>query len=36
MQSQVSIPITTNTPPWSIEEQAACYVVLDAGGQALG
>jgi hypothetical protein len=22
-------------PPWSIEEQSACYVVRDANGQAL-
>jgi hypothetical protein len=22
-------------PPWSIEEQAACFVVRDANGQAL-
>ena len=22
-------------PPWSVEEQAACYVVRDHGGQAL-
>jgi hypothetical protein len=23
-------------PPWSIEQQAACFVVRDANGQALG
>jgi hypothetical protein len=23
-------------PPWSVEEQAACFVVRDASGQALG
>ena len=23
-------------PPWSIEEQAACFTVRDASGQALG
>jgi hypothetical protein len=22
-------------PPWSVEEQAACFVVRDRGGQAL-
>jgi hypothetical protein len=23
------------TPPWSVEEQAACFIVRDANGQAL-
>jgi hypothetical protein len=23
-------------PPWSVEEQAACFVVRDASGQKLG
>jgi hypothetical protein len=23
------------TPPWSVEEQSACFVVRDNGGQAL-
>jgi len=22
-------------PPWSVEEQAACFIVRDSGGQAL-
>jgi hypothetical protein len=24
------------SPPWSVEEQSACFVVRDRGGQALG
>jgi hypothetical protein len=28
-------PNETLPPPWSIEEQAACFVVRDRGGQQL-
>ena len=30
------MPTDRFPPPWSIEEQAACFVVRDAGGRALG
>jgi hypothetical protein len=30
------MPARRFPPPWSVEEQAACFVVRDANGQALG
>ena len=29
------MPVRRFPPPWSVEEQAACYVVRDHGGQKL-
>jgi hypothetical protein len=29
------MPARRYTPPWSVEEQSACFVVRDNGGQAL-
>jgi len=36
LQQPAKISARRFPPPWSVEEQAACFVVRDANGQQLG
>jgi hypothetical protein len=29
-------PLAASLPPWSVDEQEACFILRDANGQALG